>query len=186
MNAPKKTLVFLLIACVQLAVPAWMIVTRERTLSGGHAYRFPVAPVDPYDAFRGRYVAIRLDGLDLPAPTGTVMASGQRVYARIAQRPDGTAYFESLSASRPAEGDYLDVRVRDGGEQVHLLSPFDRFYLDEELAPAAEAAYREHASRTNNTTYAVIRVREGRGVIEDLVIADLPIRQAAIQRTRGP
>ena len=47
---------FALVAVAQLTVPAWMIVSHERTLLTGKVFKFRTAPVDPYDAFRGRYV----------------------------------------------------------------------------------------------------------------------------------
>ena len=37
----------LIVVAVQLAVPAWMIFSRERILATGTAFRFRTAPVDP-------------------------------------------------------------------------------------------------------------------------------------------
>ena len=48
---------FIVVAVVQIAAPASMILRRERALDRGERFLFRTAPVDPYDAFRGRYVA---------------------------------------------------------------------------------------------------------------------------------
>lgn len=186
MKQGKLIAVFAVVAAIQLAVPALMIQEREWILSGGRAFRFPVAPVDPYDAFRGRFVAINFQGLDLPAPEGRAARRGQRVYAGIAEREDGTASFTTLSLKPPKEGDYLAVRVKYASDRVTFETPFDRFYLDEELAPEAELAYRAHASATAGDAFVILRVRGGRGAIEDLVIGDMPIRRAAQERMEKP
>ena len=49
---------FILLCLVQTAVPLSMIARREFTLRNGRVYKFKTAPVDPYDAFRGRFVAL--------------------------------------------------------------------------------------------------------------------------------
>jgi hypothetical protein len=57
--------------------------------------------------------------------------------------------------------------------------PFTRFYMEETLAPRAEAAYSRHANRRDRTVddvYVSVRVKDGRGVIEDLFIKGRPIR----------
>ena len=35
----------------------------------------------------------------------------------------------------------------------------------------------EHSRRDRQETYAVVRIKDGRGVIEDLFINDVPIRE---------
>jgi len=54
----------------------------------------------------------------------------------------------------------------------------DRLYLEESKAPAADEAYRQSNRRgqTNVSTYAVVRIRNGTGVIENVFIGDKPLR----------
>ena len=59
MSGPTWRAAVLTAVCVaQLAIPAWMLVSRERVLAEGEPHRFECAPVDPVDVFRGRYVAL--------------------------------------------------------------------------------------------------------------------------------
>ncbi len=51
---------FFCVALLQIYTPVSMIIARESTLKEGVLFRFKTAPVDPYDAFRGRYVALRV------------------------------------------------------------------------------------------------------------------------------
>ena len=46
--------VFILVALVQLFVPAKMILDREDILDMGKEYKFKTEPIDPNDPFRGK------------------------------------------------------------------------------------------------------------------------------------
>lgn len=61
MNRNLLLALLVVLAAAQLAVPASMIVQRETVLTQGRVYKFKTAPVDPVDAFRGRYVALRFE-----------------------------------------------------------------------------------------------------------------------------
>ena len=53
--------IFVTVAFLQLLIPIQMITSRERILDKGTLYKFRTRPVDPYDAFRGKYVALSID-----------------------------------------------------------------------------------------------------------------------------
>ncbi|NQU12319.1 GDYXXLXY domain-containing protein [bacterium] len=175
-------LVFGVVALGQLAVPAWMIARRETTLRHGRAYKFRTRPVDPYDAFRGRYVALGFEqnqaawgGAGQPRP-------GKTAYAVLAEDEAGWATVREVTASPPGTGAYLKIAVNHAGwgtnaGTVNFRLPFDRYYLEETKAPRAERLYLEHNRRgqTNLSTYAVVRVRAGDAVLEDLVIGGRPV-----------
>jgi hypothetical protein len=61
---------------------------------------------------------------------------------------------------------------------VHFSLPFERFYMDEKLAPEAEMAY----ARGRQEGVLVVRVWHGLGVIEDLELGGRPIRDVARER----
>jgi hypothetical protein len=52
--------------------------------------------------------------------------------------------------------------------------------MEERKAPKAEQVYRENS----RNTYALVRVRDGVGVIEDLFVGDKPIRELAATARR--
>ena len=54
---------------------------------------------------------------------------------------------------------------------------FDRFYMEERTAPAAEQAYRQNSRRDSQNASVIVRIRGGRGVIENLLIGDVPIAE---------
>ena len=180
---------FLVLAAVQLAVPASMIWSREQTLQQGTAFKFRTGAVDPYDIFRGRYVTLRFEERTAPWRDTTPPRSGLTVYATIAEGADGFARFSGATTARPAEGAYLKMRVwrpQAGQQTVQLDVPFDRYYLEESLAPAAEAAYRRHSRGEKRNAYVVLRVRAGQGVLEELYVAGQPILEAIAADAEDP
>ena len=184
MNRNTMLLLVIAAAFVQLAVPVSMIARREAALARGTLYRFPTAPVDPADPFRGRYVALSFRDLTAPLPDEPALHRGDRVHARIATNAAGEAYFASVSRAAPTEGDSLRTRVSWTGGRVTLQVPFDRLYLDEDLAPAAEQAYRERSRMgSSNDTFALVRVYRGMAVLQDVEAGGVSLREVA--RTAG-
>jgi uncharacterized membrane-anchored protein len=167
---------FLGLVVIQLAVPGWMIGKRELTLHRGEQFRFRTAPVDPYDPFRGRYVALAVDAATFRGAREEGLLERQRVSARLIEDEEGFARFAELSAGPATDGSHLWVKIRRTREDEFTLDlPFDRYYLDERLAPEAEKAYREHAVGDKRAAYITVRVWRGNAVLEELFIEDLPV-----------
>lgn len=167
------------VLCAQIAAPVFMIAQREKVLRRGETFRFRCAPVDPADAFRGRYVAIRPESDSAPADAD--FARGRRVCAAVGTDTNGFARFVRVSAA-PPEGDAW-IRTRVTWHQIRERTSIDtamnRFYMEESEAPHAEAAWREVTrwNRTNHTAAVVVSVYRGMAVIRDLEIDGRPIRE---------
>ena len=172
-------LLFGLLCIGQWSVPGALILKHQRTLSNGTVYAFRTAPVDPEDPFRGRYVALDFAAAELAAVPADPMPHDVPLYAPITVDTQGFAQLGLPAPAPPARGDWLPVRVawQDEG-RVRLQLPFDRFYLDEALAPEAERRYREAdqgpTSRAD-ATYVMVRVRDGHAVIEMLYLNGRPV-----------
>jgi uncharacterized membrane-anchored protein len=164
--------------CVlQLGVPGFMIARREHVLNTGRAFKFKTEPVDPYDAYRGRYVALGFEAASakgVSAPPD--LTQGERVYALLGEDDKGFAKVVALSREKPAGGAYLKARVdyplRD---EVRLRFPFDRYYMEEGKAPRAEWAYRQHSRRGVADASAVVRVLGSQAVLQALLVDGVPI-----------
>lgn len=178
---------FALVAAAQLAVPAWMIVQREWTLHEGHVFKFRTRPIDPSDAFRGRYVWLGLEPSTvhemkpsaLSPDTDQQWGYNQKGFAVLDTDTNGYACVKRLTHLRPVHETAVQVRVSYWGNrngEAHLQwTGLDRYYMAEGKAPAAETAYRDHNLRTNQTCYVTIRVRGESAVIENLFIDNMPI-----------
>jgi len=185
---------FVVVALVQLTVAANHLWRSEWTLRTGKPYKFRTRPVDPYDAFRGRYVALAFEQCELPwegeVPRESFVDSW---YAVLSEDANGFAKVLRLTPVRPEGGDFLRVKTTsmtispDKSNFVRYSFSFDRFYMEERKAPKVERIYRDNNrwGGTNRTTYAVVRVRNGVGVIEDLFVGDKPIRELAVSARRS-
>ncbi len=176
---------FVVVALAQLAVPTSQLWRYERTLRTGRAYKFRTRPVDPYDAFRGRYVALAFEEHEAPWEGDVSAKRGSTGYAVLGEDADGFAKVLRVVPVPPDSGDYLRVEksYSSATNCVGFRFPFERFYMEERKAPEAERVYREsnRLGETKRNTYAVVRVRNGVGVIEDLFVGDKPIREAIRQ-----
>ena len=180
MNRTALFALFLLVVLAQLAVPASMIIKHEHVIQNGKEIKIHTRPVDPYDAFRGRYVQIGFDETTAPMPLGSDGGWRQKAYAVVDTDADGFVVVKSVSFTVPQEHNYLKVVIspyttskKEG--QCQIYWNLDRYYMSEAAAPQAEAAYRNR-TRTS-TAYIKVRVANGIGVITGLYIDDKPIEQ---------
>ncbi|NVJ68377.1 MAG: GDYXXLXY domain-containing protein [Gammaproteobacteria bacterium] len=171
---------------IQLLVPAYMIFEQQQTLKHGNLYKFKIRPIDPYDPFRGRYVVLSFDAENSPIPLQQQNKNAKQdlkrnawVYAKLTQDEDGYARFSELSLTKPtSDNDYLRVQLRYGGvkDNYPINIPFDRYYAPENKAYAIEANVRQRTRRnSDDQVYVTVKIRNGKGTIEDLFINDTPI-----------
>jgi uncharacterized membrane-anchored protein len=170
------------VAAGQLAIPAYMINRQETVLREGRAYKFKTAPVDPYDAFRGRYVALRFEQNHAPWRGTNHAPHRTKAYALVEEGADGFAVVREVSPQPPATGDFLKVQVNYSGwgtnaSMACFSMPFARYYMEETQAPKAERAYWDNNRRTNVNTYVVVRVKDGNSALEDLYLNGTPVRE---------
>jgi len=182
MNSRLRFVLFVVVGLVQLAVAGGAIVKSELALRTGEAFRFRIQPVDPVDAFRGRYVAIRFAVDRAPAPDDLDVKSGKRVFIPLEMDGEGYAVLGQASAEKPMNAPYLRLRAggiypdEDGTRFVWVSMPFRRYYMDEDRAPEAERAV-WGGRRGQREASVSVRVRNGVGVLEELYIDDVPIHQ---------
>jgi hypothetical protein len=184
MKTPRPWLVVLsVVVAAQLAIPATMVRQREATLRHGRAYKFRTRPVDPIDAFRGRYIQLWFEQDHAPWSGGEI-GRGATGYARVEENADGFAVVRAVSAERPKQGDFFKVQASYAGWEinastVYFQMPFDRFYLEETKAPTAERVYWENNRRgqSNSNTYAVVRIHNGDAALAELYVGGKPIAE---------
>jgi len=171
-----KPLALIVLIAAQLAVPSWMIVSQENILREGAVYKFKTAPVDPYDIFRGRYVALSTDQRSVKMDGVKNIERGQKLYVLLANDQDGFARVTDAQLERPQGNDYIKTKVTyQSGNKVNFNLPINRYYMNEEKAPQAEALYREHSRVNKQDAYVVVRVLNGQALIEGLYVGGKPI-----------
>lgn len=178
---------FLFLALIQLSVSASMIVKREIVLKQGLQFKFKVAPVDPYDAFRGRYVALRMDENYVPEVKEIKLMDGQMVYALIQIDDQGFAKLAGVTINRPLNKMYIRAIVANTtyDHKVYLDLPINRYYLEEKAAPLAEKIYQRHAQPDKKDAYVLVRIKDGFAVIESLYVGGQRIEDAVKKEARN-
>jgi hypothetical protein len=158
--------------------------------------KFVVAPVDPADPFRGRYVSLRFAGAEFKTQEKLPFEEGQPIHALLEADAEGYAGVKALVAEPPKDGTpYVEIRrwwsgpdyrrdletkkSEQCGWRYSLTFPFNRYYMNEKAAPEAERLYRE-AQRTSRgpdsdgmtrDNYLVVRILNGKVVPVELYLA---------------
>ena len=175
---------FILVALVQLYVPASMIFGKEKVITQGQVYRFKTQPIDPNDPFRGKYINLSFEENFILMPNASEWYRGDPVYVILTTDEKGFAKIESLTKVQP-EGDSGYVKasinyiITDTMSHVTIQYPFERFYMEESKAANAELAYNEALRDSSQITYALVSIKDGDAVIRDVLINGIPIREAA-------
>jgi uncharacterized membrane-anchored protein len=170
-----RAILFVVVALIQIAAPGSVIWKRMQTLKNGRVWKFKTAPVDPVDAVRGRYIALRFAAEEVHQFDR--MTSNQSGYAVLKEDKEGFAEIDHVSATRVSGDDVLKVEpVNWWRDTQRVRFPFDRFWVAEQNAVAADKAYAENSRKGNENAYATVRVRNGDAAIEELYIDDQPLR----------
>lgn len=189
----------------QFAVPGWMIIRQERILRNGTQYRFRIEPIDPFHAFKGRYVQLRIPGIPLSVTNEYfsgewirgLIATDTNGLSRIAgaarEAPEGQASFRTRvrycwAQYETVTNNLREVRengakpktdwIESGRYNLSFNVPFSEYYLPEKIASAAEDAVRDAASRENEgkrSAVALVRILDGRAAIEGVEIDGIPL-----------
>jgi len=166
-----RLIVLLLVALAQLAVPGSLIWKREQTLRRGSAWKFRTAPVDPVDAFRGRYIALEFEIETHEIPAAPTVEYGDSVFVTLWTDAEGFAEIDQVTTARPAGDDYVMARLN--GKRISL--PFDKYWVTERDAPAAEEAYRAQSRRDKRNAFVTVRVFRGDAALEQLYLDGQPL-----------
>ena len=186
----------LIVFVVQLLVPAWSIYDLENTRSQGQEFRFRAEPVDPYDAFRGKYVRIGFTDTTAPYHGEIDPKRGDSVFAYIQVDDKGISTISEIAHQAPQDSTpYIKVKflwvtyeanesgnapinpqdVSERNRVANFAFPMDRFYMEETIAPAAEKAYRDARGNSDLETTVTVRILNGKAVLTGLYINDQPM-----------
>lgn len=182
---------FVLLVLAQWYVPAQMISEHEDVATNGEVLKFITAPVDPYDAFRGKYIILNFkeDKGKITKETKS-LNYGADIYVTFTDS-SGYALVESVLVDEPkdnpvyvkAKVDYIDnnlfllnSKVKRPRLNIHIDYPFERYYMNEIKAPKAETAYQESNRQEKDKVYAQIAIKNGIGVVKDVIIDNKSIK----------
>lgn len=178
---------FFVIMFLYLAYPAYLIATHENILNTGEVYRFKPRPIDPYDAFRGKYIVLSYDQNSLSYPNALeVFDFNSTAYLKVEKDAQGFAKITDASIHTPDFSNYIEVQVNyTDSNTIYYNLPITRYYMNEDYALAAEKAYNDMVRQQNRNSsdsttvaaYVDVRVKDGMAIIEELYLQNQPIME---------
>lgn len=165
---------FFIMCLVQLYVPVSMILNREEVLADGNLYKFHCRPVDPNDPFRGKFVVLGFeeDNFDIVSK----WEKGNILYAILERDENGFAKIVNVMEDIPEKEDYIEVKVSyNSGNNLRFELPFNRYYIEESKAKAAEDIFRSRP----DVAVAFVYVNQGTAVLKKVMIGNRTIEEAA-------
>lgn len=180
-------ILFVIVAIAQILVPANMILDKEHIISNGKVYKFKTRPIDPTDAFRGKYIALDFEA-DVFQTRDSLWKRGEDIYVYL--KTDSLGYVQIQDVSKEVL-EYADVEFimaqagmyNNYNNKLFIKYPFDRFYMEEYKAYEAELAVQENQRDSLlDDVYALVYVKNGEAVLKDVSINDMPIKDYVAMR----
>ena len=178
--------VFAVAAVAQWLLPLSGIWQHERVISRGTLLKIECAAPDPHDPLRGRYLAVRPAQSPVAEPEGFPRGGGLvPVWATLEVGDDGLARIKSVSLEPVSGPTVIPLTARswgtiNGTDIVFLEWPFDRFYLNERLAPDADKLVAERR-RDGKRTVAEVRLLDGQAILTDILLDGVSVRELVKQ-----
>lgn len=179
----------ILVALLQLFVPAKMIWDREDVLASGADFKFKVALIDPNDPFRGKYINLSYKENTFTPAHGDWIP-GEAIFVALTTDDSGFAKITSVSKTRPTENqNFIKANVsyltENTSNKLTIDYPFDRFYMEESKASEAELTLRRSQQDEGKTAYALVSIKNGDAVIKDVMIDGHSIREVVKANKKG-
>jgi uncharacterized membrane-anchored protein len=159
---------------VQLVAVLWQAAKYEGIIYFGKTVYLAVEPLDPYDMFRGRYV--QLSFADDYVGWHDDISVGGELIVRFLKTDEGISKpYAFTDYELDADEPYLKIKnyYRNYDDSLHISYPFNRFYMQEDLAMAVDA----NSDIFNNNAVAVVKILDGVGVLADVMIDNVSINE---------
>ena len=172
---------FLLMVGAQWYIPYQMIQDQSTTLATGNMYKFKIAPVDPEDPFRGKFLRLSFQSNEIKVAPEPFWEVGESVYVQFGKDALGFARIVDLTKTEPDGGqiDYIKTTIQniygDDSLTVFVEYPFDRYYINERMAEPLEKILAENLMDSTSLNYATVRIRSGQAVLEEVYIDEVSV-----------
>jgi uncharacterized membrane-anchored protein len=181
--------IFILIALIQLTIPVKSIYDQEQILTHGKEFKFQTVPVDPTDPFRGKYIALNFKENTIGVSTYEKWSKGEKVFVIVEEDKNGFAQVMYASKTVPNNHNhYLSAIVQrvtstkgESNLEIQIQYPFDRYYMEESKAKAAENLYRKATADQKILTYALVNIKDGKATLKDVMIDGKSIKDLIVK-----
>lgn len=172
----KRIIAFAIYAIGLIGFPIWMIMQENSTFNEGHAYKFKCAPVDPNDPFRGKYIRLRFERIEIDR--SSIEENEHPYYGKVETNEKGYAFISEVD-SKP----YIDapsialIEISSTNKVITFELPLDRLYMNENKAQTAEDLYRGALRDSTQNVYAKVYINGDRFLLDNVYIDDIPLSE---------
>ena len=184
-NKKITLLIFILVIVAQFYVPLQMMFNQEDIMKTGTEFKFQTAPIDPYDPLRGKYITLFFKEREITVQNNIKWRSSESVFATLTTDKNGFAKISSISKMKPKNSEsYIKTKISLGymNSKIIIDFPFNRYYMNEDIAQKAEKIYQEFSIKKKNETYALVAVKNGEAVLIDVRINEVSIKDLASKK----
>lgn len=178
MNKQISFSLLLLVFAVQFFIPAQIIHQQETTITTGTAYKFKTEPIDPSDPFRGKYITLNyeINSFQTEEKHWPYHAD---VFVYLKTDDEGFAAVRAVSKTLLNTNEHYIIAKSYStyNGKLNFDLPFDRFYMNENKAYDAQTSVQEAQIDPLKTCYALVFIKNGCAVLNNVYINDTPIQQ---------
>lgn len=163
-------------AIIQVLFLGGLLLDYEKTKNEGTLYRLELQAYDPYDMFRGNYMALAFKEDRVKMPPFQPRWD-EKFYVKLIRDPKtGFDRPQMVSLKYPGGDDWVEVRnsggeVIDGADTMLLFAYMqDRFFMSEDRIKKADEALRKATADSSRRCWAEMRVRKGTAILTDVKI----------------
>ena len=152
---------------IQILLLTGMLFQLENTRNQGALFRLELNAYDPYDMFRGNYLALSFKEDRIKTPLGPLQQN-EKFYVKLINDKN-TGFARPVKVARTFPGGDNWVKVNNSGGSVMeeddtmLLYSFmqERYFMSEDKIKKAEQALRSATADSNRKCWAEMRVKNG-------------------------
>ncbi|MEK0421310.1 MAG: hypothetical protein RLZZ161_1161 [Bacteroidota bacterium] len=174
-----------LVALLQLLFLGGLLYDYEKTKTEGALFRLELQMYDPYDMFRGNYMALNFKENRIKMPVFKPRWD-EKFYVKLVRNPKtGFAMPKQVSLKYNGGDDWVEVSnsggsVVDNSDTLLLFSFMqDRFFISENKVKKADEALRKATADSSKRCWAEMRVRNGTAILTDVKIDGKSLKDLA-------
>lgn len=152
-------------------------IKHELTLNLGETYKIKIQGYDPYDPVRGKYIQFSIDTSTIITDIVFDDTRSKVCYVTLKPTEDGYYILEKAYLSKPKDNNiYLKTVVyKDYDETYSYDTPFNSYFISEDISSSAESILRENI----DSAYVTISFWNGNSTIAGMYIDEKPIEDLA-------
>lgn len=192
MNHKVIFIIFLIVALIQLAVPAKMIFDSENVIAKGSTFKFQLDPIDPNDPFRGKYMTLRFKEREFKVDSCRQFGYAD-AFIEIYAGTNGLAKIKHVSFDKPSsDKTFLKAEViceqhnqfdkeHPNLQQSHskyvITYPFKKFFMNELGIQETEKKLQVILSDTTRIAYGEVSIQNGQSRLTSIKVDGTDISQ---------